>query len=281
MEKTGWTIKHGFYVDMGGLKVVLAGRDVEIFKKENTDIERCDDGVYLTIRLEDLIFLVEADLIPLPNIDIHDLEERSKNDIFARVVTLIQVLYFLVYSFGRLGSGLPISTLELSTLAFICCAAFIEYFWWNKPLDLRSATVITVAPDKRERFVSIFSELRFNTPEQDLSEQVDLKLFFDRILEGDESSKIAVHAVWIGCIFNGIHISAWNYSFASDTERLLWHIASVSACGMCSDVGSYIHPPEDSWTYPCRAICFRLRSLPYVSYGRIFCWPAFGSRGVV
>ena len=33
-----------------------------------------------------------------------------------------------------------------------------------------------------------------------------------------------INAVWIGCIFNGIHVAAWNFSFASKREQLLWQI---------------------------------------------------------
>jgi hypothetical protein len=29
---------------------------------------------------------------------------------------------------------------------------------------------------------------------------------------------------------DGIHISAWNFSFASEPEQLLWRITSVGAC---------------------------------------------------
>jgi hypothetical protein len=226
-----WTIQQGFYVDMGGFQVTLEGGSPKLqIDKGNGDILELNDGVRFTIRLDDLILLMKADLLPLPDITLHDLKERSKNDPFARVVTSLQVLYFVVQSFGRLGSNLPISTLEVSTLAFVCCAAFIEYFWWNKPLELRTATVTTLSPDKHGKFISILPKLRFKPPEQDLAEKADLKLFFDRILEGDEMKRNVIHAVWIGCIFNGIHISAWNFSFASEPEQLLWRITSVGAC---------------------------------------------------
>ncbi|KAI9769003.1 MAG: hypothetical protein M1839_003833 [Geoglossum umbratile] len=221
---------------MGGFQVTVEGATLEggspklQVGKGNGDILEFNDGIRFTIRLGDLILLMKAGLLPLPNISLHDLKERSKNDQFARVVTSLQVLYFAVHSFGRLGSNLPISPLEVSTLAFVCCAAFIEYFWWNKPLDLRSATVTTLSPDKHGQFVPILPKLRFNPPKQDLAEKIDLKLFFDRILEEDEMKRNVIHAVWIGCIFNGIHISAWNFSFASEPERLLWRITSVGAC---------------------------------------------------
>ena len=232
MGHKDWTMQHGFYVDMGGLQVKLEGcSPYFLIGKENRDILKLDDGVRFTIRLDDLILLLKADLLSIPNICIHDLEERSKNDQSARVITSLQVLYFVVQVFGRLGSDLPISTLEISTLAFVCCAALIEYFWWDKPLDLRTATVTTLSPENNARFISILPQLRFNAPEQDLADRKDFRLFFDRMLRGSEMNKNIIYGVWIGFIFNSIHISAWNYSFASKAEQLLWRITSLGTCG--------------------------------------------------
>jgi len=203
-----WTMQHGFYVEMGGFEVILEGTSPGLqFRRGDRDILELEDSVRFTIRLDNLILLMKAGLLPIPNIHIYDLEERSKSNKFATVVTSLQVLCFVVHSIGRLGSGLPISTLEVSTLAFVCCAALVEYFWWNKPLDLRTATVITLNPDKRVQLISILPRLRFNVPEQDLAETSSFQVFFDRIL-GEGEWRSTIHAVWIGCIFNSIHVLA-------------------------------------------------------------------------
>jgi hypothetical protein len=225
-----WTIEHGFYVDMGGFQVVLEEMNPGIhFAQGNCDVLEIDGCLRLTVRLDDMILLMKADLLSVPNIHIHDLKERNKNNKFATAITYLQVLYFVVHCLGRLGSKLPISTLEVCTLAFICCAAFIEYFWWHKPLDLRTTTVTTLHPEKQLSFLSIFPRLRFNASEQDLAESSSFRQFFDRALSKEERGS-TIHVVWIGCIFNGIHILAWNFSFPSDIERLLWQITSVCAC---------------------------------------------------
>lgn len=170
LKNNDLTMQHGFYVNMGGLQVLLErqGADSQVAKVHH-DIVELGNGMLFTIRLEDLILLLKADVLPLHDIQIHDLEERSKSDKFARVVTSIQALYFVVNSVGRVGSRLLISPLEVSSLAFICCAAFVEFFWWNKPLDLRSATLTTLSPDKHVQLISIFPKLRFNTQEEDLA----------------------------------------------------------------------------------------------------------------
>jgi len=115
-----WTMQHGFYIDMGCFQVELKGKSPSLpAGKENSDIIELEDGFRFTIRLEDLISLIKADVLSAPDINIHDLEERNKNDQFARVITFIQVLYFVFQFFGRLGYNLPISTLELSTMALL------------------------------------------------------------------------------------------------------------------------------------------------------------------
>jgi len=228
-----WTMQHGFYIDMGCFQVELKGKSASLpAGKENRDIIELEDGFRFTIRLEDLISLIKADLLSAPDINTHDLEERNKNDQFARVITSLQVLYFVFQFFGRLGYHLPISTLELSTIAFVCSAVLIEYFWWDKPLGLRTGTVLKLDPEKNERFISMFPKLRFDTPEQNLAEwgKCDFALFFDRLKESDINTQLA-YGLLTAVVINGIHISAWNNSFPSETEQLLWQITSTGACG--------------------------------------------------
>lgn len=243
-----WTIQHAFYVDMGGLKIKLESRQGTRrpeMTKRHADIVETGDAVEITIRLEDLIVLLNTKLFILPRISTHELEERSKSDLFAQFITSCQVIYFGVRTLGRVVSDLPISPLELSTMAFVSCAAFVEFFWWYKPLDMRSSTIISLGSESYAAFADIIPALRLNTPEQDLAEKKDIKLWFNRFLKEDSVLKESViHVVWIGCIFNGVHIAAWNYSFGSSLEGLLWKIASVGACGsiVITWLSSYIRP---------------------------------------
>jgi hypothetical protein len=227
-----WTMQHGFYIDMGCFQVGLKGKiaSLQIGEQDN-DITRLEDGFRFTIRLEDLLTLMKADLLSAPDICTLDLEERNKNDKFAQVITFLQVIYFAFQFFGRLGYNLPISTLELSTIAFICSALVVEYFWWDKPLDLRTATVVKLAQEKNKRFISVFPKLRFNTPEQDLAEwgKGDFALFFDRFKESGINTQFACGALTV-VLINSIHISAWNNYFPSETEQFLWRITSTGAC---------------------------------------------------
>jgi hypothetical protein len=225
-----FTIKHGFYVAMGGLIVrTYDDATVGAGEKDDSSTKRGvpqDHGIYM----DDLIILVREKILEPPRISLHSLEERSKTDNFARFITIGHVIIFIISTIGRLASGLPISLLEVGTLAFVFCAACIEFFWWNKPLDLRTSTIIELNAEKSQEFRAKSEDLPLCPSEQTLGELADYGLFWRRMIESPHSSRRAVHIAWIGCIFNCIHIVAWNVSFPTLTEGWIWRIASIVAC---------------------------------------------------
>ncbi|KAG6816841.1 hypothetical protein H0H87_002490 [Tephrocybe sp. NHM501043] len=65
-----------------------------------------------------------------------DILDRSKGDILAKSLVLIQVTWFIIQIMARAEQHLAITELEVVTLAF-AVLNFITYFcWWNKPLDV-------------------------------------------------------------------------------------------------------------------------------------------------
>ena len=59
-----------------------------------------------------------------------------------RFITIIQALIFATTSFGRLSSHLAITTLELTTLAFIFVMLVTSYFWRDKPQDVTRGVLL-------------------------------------------------------------------------------------------------------------------------------------------
>lgn len=111
-------MRHAFFADMGGF--VLQAPDFPPFPI---------DG-------QQLLYLVEKGYTPYPHVDISITRDKNKADGFARAVMLIQISWFSVQCVGRAIQHLTLSTLELSTVAFIFCAVNTLYFWYHKPLDV-------------------------------------------------------------------------------------------------------------------------------------------------
>jgi len=221
-----FTIKHGFYVAMEGL-VVRTYDDASVSAGEEYDSTKRGAPQDQKIYTDDLIILVREKILEPPRISVHSLQERSKTDNFARFITIIHVIIFIIATIGRLAGGLPISLLEVGTLAFVFCAACIEFFWWNKPLDLRTDTVIELTTNKAQEFRANLEDLPLYPSEQTIGEKSDYTLFWPRMCHDPNSARRAVHIAWVGCIFNSIHIRAWNASFPTEAERWIWRVASI------------------------------------------------------
>jgi hypothetical protein len=70
------------------------------------------------------------------------IEDKSKADTFKRVVTTTQAAWALAQVFGRWAKHLPISNLELGTVAYVLCALATYIAWWHKPYDVSIITVL-------------------------------------------------------------------------------------------------------------------------------------------
>lgn len=229
-----WSLRHGFCADMGGFAVTLNARP-RFQAASDGLVSEIQDAISYPLRWNDLEKMTEKNAIAIPRITAEVIDERSKTDYLAQSVTFIQVSWFVLTTVARVAKHLPISALEVSTLAFVSCAAAVAFFWWEKPLDFGSSTVIKIPIQDRDLFLSMFEQLDFSPSEQELAERIAPREWFVRTREIKDK---AVHMVWIGCVFNGIHVTAWDFSFPSNTELLLWRICSIAAC--LSVLGMYL-----------------------------------------
>ena len=119
-----WTMRHAFFADMGGIHI------------------SCPDSVSFPIDGQQLVYLVKNRYLEYPDIDVKTIWDRNKADSLARVLALLQIVWFTIQAIARCVQHLALSTFELSTLAFVFCTMNTLYFWWNKPLDAESPIVL-------------------------------------------------------------------------------------------------------------------------------------------
>jgi hypothetical protein len=99
--------------------------------------------IYDTIRDETRLLdyemfneLVESGEIAVPKISEEEIMDRSKGDAFTKSVVIMQTLWFMAQCRARLIQHLPLTQLELVTLAFASLNSIMYFFWWYKPLDV-------------------------------------------------------------------------------------------------------------------------------------------------
>lgn len=240
-----WTMRHAFFADMGGF--LLQSPDFPAFPV---------DG-------QQLIYLVDRKHLPHPDIDQEAIRDKNKADGFARIITLIQIVWFTVQCIARTIQHLALSTFELSTLAFIFCSLNMFFFWLHKPLDVeapivlhtntRIADILLEAGDRARQPYKL-TPLDFLNPPERRTSIIALCKFGLGVLFGfdKEASERPVKAfvnsrttpyrgitvremlygVLVELTYFGIHLAAWNFTFPSRTERILWRVASLQLLGV-------------------------------------------------
>jgi hypothetical protein len=128
LTKKVWTLEHGFFAVMGGFVASVNAEDAWIL----------DDGPTITAR--GIIELAKRD--QLPEVDTKTIRARSKTDRLSKTVVIFQATWMFIQTIARRCSGLPVTLLEINTLAHIVCALALYVIWWKKPQDAEEQTEI-------------------------------------------------------------------------------------------------------------------------------------------
>lgn len=136
-----------------------------------------------------------------------ELEDRGKADAISKTVAVVQTLWFIIQCIARRVEHLPITQLEIMTLAYTAISTFMYAFWWSKPLNVSCPIRVPLVgnpsdPKREDKF------------------------------KGHTSNAPYYLVTLAIVVFGAIHCAAWNYSFPTRLERYLWRASSVFATGV-------------------------------------------------
>lgn len=81
--------------------------------------------------------LAKSELIDFPRITEEEIQDRSKGDFISKGLVVVQSTWFVLQCLARAVKHLPVSELEVMTLAY-ATLNFVTYaIWWNKPLNVQ------------------------------------------------------------------------------------------------------------------------------------------------
>ncbi|KGO70586.1 hypothetical protein PITC_051800 [Penicillium italicum] len=129
---------HAFYISMLALRYQTPNGDRVIWPNQYTWL--LQQGF---IRWEDH---------PNWGLSLDDICDKSKSDSAAKLLALIQVTWFSVQCILRISYHLPLSQLESMTLGYIPLFIVTYFFWWNKPKDIRSPSLVVLPEMSLEQF---------------------------------------------------------------------------------------------------------------------------------
>jgi len=118
MADYGWTMGHGFLVQMGAFVNTNPDGNIRVLPPDD---------------LRNWMICQQR----VPKVSAQQISGRSKSDGLSKALVLIQTSWFVAQCIGRHVKGLYITPAELSTLAFAALNGMMYFLWWHKPLDCR------------------------------------------------------------------------------------------------------------------------------------------------
>lgn len=209
-----WSMTDGFYANMGGYVLSVPNRS------------------HIVLNTNQLISLVQANLITLPPSSLQAIEDKSKADGFAKGLACMQASWFVLSSLARTLQALPITTLELSTIAYVFFAILIYASLWRKPLDIRVPTFVTLvksADDVKQNAVleSLYRNSTDGEEDKFSSEYYLIPYRSNKKRSLNDNRLLPrsfIIAPILGVIYGVWHCIAWGLYFPSKAEKMLWHV---------------------------------------------------------
>ncbi|KAJ7680150.1 hypothetical protein B0H17DRAFT_1232299 [Mycena rosella] len=231
-KKFGVSITHGFFFSMGGF-VSQIGHPIATKKQ-----------------IEDPLLGPEY-LSAITKIDTEDIMDKSKGDALSKGVALVQGLWFTVQCLARLAQHLPITALEVTTLAFAVVNIFTWLLWWGKPLDVQRPIPVGPSedlpesgpipvPSYREDWATGITGGYYPHYNPMVSTTVPSFWSTESSSMADSHTRVAyLVAGAVGTVFGTIHCTAWTSKFPSTDEMWMWRSCSLLVATIPVIMGFY------------------------------------------
>ncbi|KIM22424.1 hypothetical protein M408DRAFT_323693 [Serendipita vermifera MAFF 305830] len=249
----GWTRTHGFFLIMGGFHLfrlpegapsiplpIESSKPCEVVIPSGTNPGK-DAIPVCPLKLDDLSTDVFGFIAPTEG----ELKDRGKSDALTKTIVLVQTLWFVIQCIARGIRQLPLTELEVVTLAYAMLNFFIYIFWWDKPKGAErpirvykpfgasheeSGKPLREWPENRVwRWAQTVFEYTIGVQDDyvKLSQRRSVPMFWSGRLGYDAAHDI-LFATVLGAGFGAMHCIAWSSDFPSRAELVLWRVACVA-----------------------------------------------------
>ncbi|KZP34107.1 hypothetical protein FIBSPDRAFT_1035948 [Athelia psychrophila] len=221
-----WTTTHGFFTLMGGFYYLDPGRPPRPLSP--VEVAACITDGSLELPKES------------------DISDKSKGDALSKFFALLQTIWFVVQSIARPLQKLPLTKLEIATLAYTSINVAMYGFWWYKPLGVSRPVRVrrfnadpattTTTTESTTLFKKLETLLKAVMGSQDddanFSKLRQVPAFYAGKPTEWESIVADAIALAFAMVFGAVHCVAWAFAFPSHAEMLIWRIASIALVGV-------------------------------------------------
>ncbi|KZP22259.1 hypothetical protein FIBSPDRAFT_1043726 [Athelia psychrophila] len=218
-----WTNTHGFFTLMGGFYYLEPGNDPRPLSPEEVENH------------------IKNGSLELP--DKSDISDKSKGDALSKLFASLQTIWFVMQSIARPIQHLPLTKLEIATLAYTSINVAMYGFWWYKPLSVgrpvrvrRSNVPDTPTPPTSPPSGKLVTLMKAVIGAQDhgvdLFRLSKVPTFYAGVPNNTELLTADAIALGFAMVFGAVHCIAWSFVFPSHAEKLIWRIASIALVGV-------------------------------------------------
>ncbi|KAL9111524.1 MAG: hypothetical protein Q9227_004012 [Pyrenula ochraceoflavens] len=191
------------------------------------------------------------------HLDIAEINDKNKLDGISRLISAAQLFWFALNIIARTVQHLAITTLELSTVAFVACCLCNYLAWNHKPQDIIEPIRLVPKAPLAEILVQAGPDTPYFYTPMDFAKRqphwfghiwayafrlsrhlgfhfhsrkrpID-KLWDDEFGELGIAANFCLAFVQFG--FAAVHIAAWNFHFPTRIEATMWHVSTVFILG--------------------------------------------------
>ncbi|KAI0056476.1 hypothetical protein BV25DRAFT_1813921, partial [Artomyces pyxidatus] len=175
---------------------------------------------YPLSRYDVIVLVYSGQLVPPTD---EEIRNWSQSDGLSKTLAVVQTLWFVVQAIARRVEGLPITQLEIMTLAYTSITVAMYVTWWDKPKNVSGPFRIAVkelpelvSVDEWTWYRHIFYLIAgWHDRSITLRKERRVPTFYGGgILGGDANTFGAdVIALIAAMVFGAVHCAAWHYVF--------------------------------------------------------------------
>jgi hypothetical protein len=201
-----WGLTEAFFVRMKALRYKVDERPAKFISSE-----------------EELKKLAQSNLLPSASfINTKITELRREPNSLGMVAFRVQISWLMIQTIGRYIDGIPVTLVELNTVAHVCTIAVVTHgFWWYKPRGITASVDLDFAHcEKCRGYFAGHDVFREIEPSRSRSD------FWGSPAVRRVASVLIAIVLGVSGVSMVINALAWKAYFPTEAEMVVWRVCT-------------------------------------------------------